>query len=76
MLYETNITEAEANLFAADLLISDEDVFSVCLGSAPDIYTMAKTLDTMPELLNIKIASMQKRGYSIKPPLMQGTQFL
>lgn len=64
--------EYEANLFAADLLISDEDILDN-IDTHPDLYSLAGYLEQKLYLLNFKITSMQKRGYNIRPPLPQSS---
>lgn len=61
--------EFEANLFAADLLLDDEAVLSHCNEMSPDVFSMARILWTLPELLNLKLLSMKKRGYDVVVPL-------
>lgn len=69
-LYNTSVrTEYEANIFAADFLLSDEDVIAHCNDASPDVFSMARAMHTQPELLNLKILSMKKRGYEIRVPL-------
>ena len=69
---ENSRREYEANLFAADLLISDEDILDN-IETHPDLYSLAGYLEQKLYLLNFKITSMQKRGYNIRPPLPQSS---
>ena len=59
--------EIEANLFAADLLLRDEDVLSA-LSENPDLASFASTLDVYPEFLLFKLKSMNSRGYDLLIP--------
>ena len=68
--------EYEANLFAADLLLTDEDILSHLDDATPDVFSMARALGTKPELLNLKMLSMSKRGYDIRVPLAINSAFL
>ena len=59
----TDKTEYQANLFAADLLISDEDVDNLAKDPSLDYFSMASILNTNPQLLGFKLFSMASRGY-------------
>lgn len=63
-----NRTEHEADLFATELLISDQSILEN-IADCRDIYTLAGLLNVTPTLLNTKLLSMSKRGYDIVPPL-------
>lgn len=60
-------TEAEANTFAADLLLSDRKM-AACLAEGYSVEQAASMLYTTPDLAAFKIASMAARGYSITRP--------
>ncbi len=76
MLYDMNARpEYEANLFAAALLLSDEAVLS-CATDGCDVVQTAQTLDTDINLVLIKIAQMNERGYNFNPPDRADTVFL
>lgn len=67
--------EMEANVFAANLLISDKEV----IGYGEDGYTaeeMAKDLFVPYPLALIKINDMIKRGYDISIPYIPKAEFL
>ena len=53
--------EYEANLFAAELLISDSDILELSDCSTAEI---ARNLNTDENLICIKLSSMNKRGYN------------
>ena len=56
-------TEYQANLFAADLLLDDDEVDELAMQESIDFYTMARYLYTNPQLLGFKLFSMANRGY-------------
>lgn len=60
-------TEAEANTFAADLLLSDRKM-AACLVKGYSVEQTANMLYTTPELAAFKIASMAARGYPVICP--------
>jgi len=62
----TGRPEIEANLFAAELLLRDEEVLSA--GEEHDLYAMASLLNVYPEFLLFKLRSMNQRGFSIALP--------
>ncbi len=67
--------EMEANIFAANLLITDKEV----IGYGEDGYTaeeMAKDLFVPYPLALIKINDMIKRGYELSIPYVPKAQFL
>ena len=58
-------TEYEANLFAADLLLPDEDVAEAAAEPEADFSSLCRALDTVPGLMNFKILSMRRRGIPV-----------
>lgn len=58
-----DITEYEANVFAAHLLIDDDELFEV-LQEQYDVFTAAKILGVNPILINIKLLELNKEGYN------------
>lgn len=69
-------TEYQANLFAADLLIDDEDVEDLARSEEMDYFTMAQYLSTNPQLLAFKLFSMARRGYHYNVPITPKSDFL
>lgn len=69
-------TEYQANLFAADLLICDDEVNKLANQEGMDYYTIAKCLSTNPQLLAFKLLSMAKRGYNYNFPIPPKSTFL
>lgn len=57
--------EYEANLFAAHILITDEDVLE-CVGREMDISQAAGYLRVDSNLLGLKISDMIRRGYDFR----------
>ncbi len=67
--------EMEANIFAANLLISDKEV----IGYGEDGYTveeMAKNLYVPYPLALIKVNDMNSRGYELNIPFIPKAEFL
>ena len=60
-----SITEYEANLFAADLLMRDEDILQAVSDPDTDFGGLCLALGTVPELMNFKLLSMKKRGVDV-----------
>lgn len=71
-----NQMEYEANIFAAEFLLSDEDVLSV-LNEDIFFFEAAKILRVPPELLDFKFRLMKRKGYKlIDPPISSTGDFL
>lgn len=65
MLYNMkNRTEYEANVFAAELLLSDEEILN-CAEEGMEINSIAATTGTDVNLIALKLASMRRRGYAL-----------
>lgn len=56
--------ELEANLFAAELLVSDEDVLGL-LDVHDNYFDIAGELSVSPELLDFKIRMLRHKGYPL-----------
>jgi len=68
--------EREANFFAAELLIPDEDVFAI-VGADASFFGAAGALSVPPQLLDFKLRAMKSRGYKqANTPLMSDSRFL
>ena len=63
LFLDTNRTEREANIFAACLLISDEEILEAASYSA-DIASAASSLDLPPEIVEYKLSAMNVKGYN------------
>lgn len=70
-----NIMEYEANVFAAEFLLSDEDVLDA-LENQLDFFGTASLLNVPPELLSFKIRILQRQGYEIESPIIAKSDFL
>ena len=76
-LYDmTSRTEYEANLFAADLLIPDEELQQISDHEDLDYFALCSLLDTSPDLMSFKLFSLLKRGCSVNMPLSLRSNFL
>lgn len=65
LFLDTNKTEREANLFAACLLISDEELLDAAYESA-DVSHVASLLGYPTEIVKYKIQVMNSKGYNFK----------
>lgn len=76
-LYDmTSRAEYEANLFAADLLISDQDVDILSKDDDMDYFNMCRALDVTPDLMSFKLFSLIHRGFSYHMPIGIDSRFL
>lgn len=72
----SSIMEYEANIFAADFLMDDDDVLER-LNEDISFFGAAALLRVPPELLDFKFRLMKRNGYKmIDPPLMAKADFL
>ncbi len=69
-------TEYEANLFAAELLIRDEEVMECALQEGMDFPTLCRHLKAPSGLMNFKLSGMRKRGLGIPIPQENDSLFL
>ncbi len=69
-------TEYEANLFAADLLLDDNDVAALSQEDDFNYFTICSSLYTTPELMSFKLFSMIHRGYAYQMPVGIDSGFL
>lgn len=72
---EASVCEYEANLFAAELLLPDEQVLQQ-LEEDPSFFHAARSLRVPPELLDFKLRLMNRRGYHLPVPLDAKSTFL
>jgi len=71
-----SIAEYEANVFAAELLLKDEDVFEL-LNDDISFFSIASMLRVPSELLDFKFRVLKRKGYQfIESPLQAGSKFL
>lgn len=74
--YATGRKEREANLLAAEFLISDEDVLDLMHGSGSNFYTVASELYVPAPFFAFKLYSMVARGFAMKMPVELDSAFL
>ena len=67
---------AEANLFAADLLLSDTDIEEMSQNEDMDYFQLCQNLYVSPELVSFKLFSLTKRGHVYNMPLNLNSKFL
>ena len=73
---ESSLTEKEANLFAAEYLLNDEEVLDT-LNRDTTFFTAAAKLYVPIELLDFKFRVMKWKGYKlIEPPILARSNFL
>lgn len=69
-------TEYEANLFAADLLLEDDDVAEMSKNEDLNYFSFCSSLDASPELMSFKLDSLMKRGQAYHMPMEIQSNFL
>lgn len=67
--------EHEANMFAAEYLLTDEAVLGI-LREEPSVYDAARKLCVPAELLDFKLRLLKRRGYNVNPPLYADSCFM
>ena len=68
--------EREANLFAAEFLLEDDEVLET-LAQGGDFFSTAAILRVPMELLDFKFRIMKWKGYDVaEPPIMAQSNFL
>ena len=72
---KNNMQEYEANVFASEFLLTDEDVLEA-LETREDFFGIASYLCVPPEMLDFKLRLMEKSGYMIKAPYIAKSDFL
>lgn len=73
---ESSLLEREANLFAAEYLLPDDEVLETLSGDNT-FFTAAASLNVPPELLDFKFRLMKWKGYKlVEPPLTASSKFL
>jgi len=68
--------EYEADLFCAELLLTDDEVWAAANDVEGDFFAMSKALGVMPELLLFKLHGMNERGGRFVLPLSLNSGFL
>lgn len=69
-------TEYEANLFAAELLIDDEQLLDLLNDNEKSFFGVAKELCVPAELLDFKFRVLKNKGYRIEAPYISSSDFL
>ena len=69
-------TEYQANLFAADLLLSDADIADMAHNEDLDYFGLCSSLNSTPELMSFKLYSLTKRGQAYHMPMDIHSNFL
>ncbi len=72
---ETSRFEYEANIFAAEFLLPDEEVLTM-LNEDMSFFQAAAMLRVPPELLDFKFRVLKRMGYAINPPLYSQSNFM
>ena len=76
MLYDMRTRpEYEANIFAGELLIADDDIFEL-IKEERDIYQIASELGQDINLVLIKIDELRKQGCDVTAPYRPQSDFL
>jgi Zn-dependent peptidase ImmA (M78 family) len=68
--------EYEANLFAAELLIEDDELIDLLNDEDNSFFGVARELYVPAELLDFKFRVLKNKGYHIEPPLLAQSNFL
>ena len=72
----TSRLEREANLFAADFLIGDEETVGLIREKDADFFSVAGALRVPPPLFAFKLYSMVSRGFRVSVPMTPESAFL
>ncbi|GHU35324.1 hypothetical protein FACS1894105_03800 [Clostridia bacterium] len=68
--------EYEANLFAAELLIKDDELLELLNDETMSFFAMAQELCIPVEMLDFKFRVLKNKGYHIEPQLFLQPNFL
>ena len=69
-------TEYEANLFAAELIISDEKVINLLNDTEKTFFSISNELYVPSELLDFKFRILKNKGYHLESPYVAKSNFL
>ncbi len=76
-LFDTIVpTEYEANLFAAELIIPDDDLLELLNDRDKSFFDIAKELYIPAELLDFKFRILKNKGYRLETPIFAQSNFL
>lgn len=77
MLYNMkDTTEYEANLFAADFLLEDDDVAEISKNEDLNYFGFCSSLDANLKLMSFKLYSLMKRGQTYHMSMEIQSNFL
>lgn len=68
--------EREANLFAADFAISDEEVADRIMSAGSDFFSVAGDLHVPAPFFAFKLYSMVERGFALRLPMEPDSGFM
>ena len=68
--------EYEANLFAAELIISDEELFRLLNDKDKTFFGISAELSIPAELLDFKFRLLKNKGYHLEAPYLAQADFL
>lgn len=69
-------TEYQANLFAADLLLEDDEIDKMSKNEDLDYFGFCSSLYSSPELMSFKLYSLIQRGQTYHMPMELQSNFL
>ena len=69
-------TEYQANLFAADLLLEDDEIDKMSKNEDLDYFGFCSSLYSSPELMSFKLYSLIQRGQAYHMPMELRSNFL
>lgn len=72
----TSVTEDEANIFAAELLIDDNDLLRLAKDSEKTFFDIAKELYVPVELLDVKCHILKSKNFPVNQMYIYQTKFL
>ncbi len=76
-LFDTlSVAENEANLFAAELIISDNDLLALLNDKDKTFFSISKELCVPAELLDFKFRILKNKGYRLEQPIYAQSNFL
>lgn len=76
VIYILHNTEYQVNLFAADLLIDDDEIEEMVQNEDLDYFGLCSSLNATPELMSFKLYSLTKRGQAYHMPMEIQSNFL
>ncbi len=71
-----SVTENEANLFAAELLIDDTELLSLAKDNEKSFFNIAKELSVLPDLLDLKCRILKSKSSPVNQMYIYQTKFL